>query len=223
MDRSFTLEELVGPLSATEAKGAPSQIWLRGDPSVITKGLCVAIVGSREASPAGLKRAEVAAQIAVQLGYSVISGLAVGIDKAAHRAAMIAKGRTAAVLGTPLSDVYPKEHAELHRYIGQKHLLISQFAEGTKTDSAHFPARNRLMALLSHCSIVVEAQDASGTLSHAKEALRLKRPLFIMASNFEDKSLKWPMEFEKKGAFRVSTAAELRARLALIAKDLESV
>lgn len=149
----------------------------------------------------------------VDASIVVVSGLAEGIDTAAHRAAIRRGGRTIAVLGTPLDRTYPASNAELQAEIGREHLLVSQFPNGAQIQRASFVMRNRTMALISDASVIVEAGEGSGTLSQGWEALRLGRPLFIMKSVVENAELQWPGEMLDYGARVLSEPAELLALL----------
>ncbi|NJK33157.1 MAG: DNA-processing protein DprA [Deltaproteobacteria bacterium] len=206
--------EVLGPLTPAECRFAPSSVWLAGDPGLLgNQQLRVAVVGSREASSEGLRRAaKLAAQLA-HLGIVVVSGLAAGVDGAAHNAALEAGGRTIGVIGTPLTLAYPRAHAALQECIYREHLLVSQFAPHRRGHPSDFVRRNRLMALLSHASVVVEAGDSSGTLSQAAETVRLGRPLFIMRSTAERVDLEWPRRFLDKGAIVLESVEQLAARL----------
>lgn len=155
----------------------------------------VSVIGARDVSEAGMKRAHKVARELASAGVVVTSGLAKGVDGAAHRGAMSVGGDTVAVIGTPLNKAYPAEHIELQEEIWLEHLLVSQFAPGQKTWPSDFPKRNRLMAQLTDASIIVEASDSSGTLHQAAECLRLGRWLFIMKSVVEDPRLTWPTKF----------------------------
>lgn len=134
----------------------------------------------------------------------IVSGLAEGIDTAAHTAAIDAGGRTIAVLGTPLDVFYPAGNRNLQSLIMRDHLCISQFPPGTPAQRGNFPMRNRTMALLSDATVIVEAGEKSGSLHQGWEALRLGRPLFLIRSVFSDPSLSWPCEMERYGAMPLS-------------------
>ena len=125
----------------------------------------------------------------------MVSGLAKGIDTEALSAALSAGGAVAAVIGTPLDRAYPIENASLQEHIAAEHLLISQFASGSRTFRSSFPVRNRLMAALSDATVIIEASDTSGTLHQAAECMKLRRWLFIARSVIEDQTLKWPSKF----------------------------
>jgi DNA processing protein len=139
----------------------------------------------------------------------VVSGLAAGVDTAAHTSTICAGGQTIAVLGTPLHVAYPKENRELQTRIMQEHLAVSQFEIGQPTHKTHFPMRNRVMALISDATVIVEASDGSGTIHQGWEAIRLGRPLFIMKSVTEDQSLTWPAKMLSYGALILSSTEEL--------------
>jgi DNA processing protein len=111
----------------------------------------------------------------------VLSGLAAGIDGAAHEAAMHAGGRTIAVIGTSLDQAYPREHASLQARIAREHLVVSPFAAGTPSAPWHFPKRNRLMALLAQATILIEASASSGTRHQVAACASLGRPVFAPA------------------------------------------
>jgi DNA processing protein len=213
--RLVSPEDLLGSLNEIERRNAPEVLYVAGDPAQISDRVRVAIVGSRSASNEGLRRAAKLARFLVSRGAVVVSGLAKGIDAAAHRTAMEASGFTLAVLGTSLDEVYPTEHADLQSQIAREHVLISQFPSGHPTRTSNFPRRNRTMALLCHASVIVEAGESSGTLSQGWEALRLNRPLFIMRSIFEKRDLKWPSEMLDYGAVPLGEPEELRDSLPL--------
>lgn len=185
----------------------------------LTETRCVAVVGSRKPTAEG---AEFAQQIAVALvkkNFSVVSGLAKGIDTAAHTAAIEAGGRTIAVVGTPLDSVYPKENRQLQEDIARDFLLITQvpvlrYAKQNPTlNRLFFPERNVTMSALTEATIIVEAGETSGTLIQARAALHQGRKLFILDSAFRRGDLTWPARFEQQGAIRVRSMNEMLARL----------
>lgn len=183
-------------LSVSEKLFAPARIWAAGDLELLRSGRRVAIVGSRKVSEFGARRAKKVAKQLAERGVTVVSGLAQGVDHAAHEGAIVdGEGRTIAVIGTPLERCYPADHAELQQVIYENHLLLSQFAPGGRTFPSHFIERNRFMALICQASVIVEAGDSSGTLSQAAETQRLGRPLFIMRSVLDNKALAWPEKF----------------------------
>jgi DNA processing protein len=158
---------------------APSVLWARGDLGRLTDLLAspaVAIVGSRRASPYGLEVAEEMGRGLAAAGVTVISGMALGIDGAAHRGALgAADPRTIAVLGGGADVVYPRSHGRLYEEIARLGVVLSEVPPGRRPFRWSFPARNRIMAALSALTVVVEAAEASGSLITAEFATELNR------------------------------------------------
>lgn len=198
--RTFTPEDLLGPLNDVERKNAPEHLFVAGDEALVRCGTRVSIVGSRKSSPEGLRRAKSLAKALVERGVTVVSGLADGIDSAAHEATLAAGGRTIAIIGTPLNEVHPARNRALQERLMQEHLVISQFPQGYPIQPKNFPMRNRTMALLTDATVIVEAGEKSGTLHQGWEALRLGRLLFLMESVATDTKLAWPAEMIRYGA-----------------------
>jgi len=190
-----------------------SNLYLAGDRSLLGQ-TAVAIVGSRKASPDGLRRAAKLARALVERDVVVMSGLAEGIDQAAHHAAIEAGGRTIAVIGTPLDRAYPAAHAALQQEIYERHLLVSPFVPAERTFASSFPLRNRVMARLSRATVIVEAGDTSGSLHQAVECLKVGRALFIAKSVIEGKSATWPERFlGKPGVYVLERIEDLVAEI----------
>jgi DNA processing protein len=181
---------------------------------------CVAIVGTRHASEEGKRRTAKLARLFVADGFTVVSGLARGIDTVAHETAIGAGGFTIAVLGTPLSECYPPENRELQRHIADKHLVISQVPivryskQHYRANRFFFPERNATMSALTEATVIVEAGQTSGTLVQARHALQQRRKLFILDNCFRVPSLTWPARFAEQGAIRVSDYEEIKSHLA---------
>jgi DNA processing protein len=185
----------------------------------LTETRCVSIVGSRAASPEGRRRAQQIARDLVANDFTIVSGLATGIDASAHLAAMHHGGRTIAVIGTPLGDYYPRENRPLQDEIARNHLLISQVPvlryalQSIVHNRLFFPERNVTMSALTEATIIVEASDTSGTLTQARAALHQGRKLFILDSCFQRTDISWPERFAKQGAVRVRTMDDIWAHL----------
>jgi DNA processing protein len=181
---------------------------------------CVAVVGTREPSEEGKRRAVKLTQCLVQDGFTIVSGLAKGIDTIAHRTAIESGGRTLAVIGTPLSHSYPKENRELQRKVADEFLLISQVpayrysTQDWRLNRLFFPERNVTMSALTLGTVIIEAGETSGTLVQARAAIRQGRQLFILDSCFRNPKLTWPSRFEGLGAIRVRDYEDVRQRLA---------
>ena len=192
--------EIIGPLNDFERKHAPEEFFVEGNKALLTEGIRVAVVGSRKASDAGIRRAQTFTEALVRHDITVVSGLAEGVDTAAHETAISMGGKTIAVLGTPLNQAYPAKNKELLETIKRDHLAVSQFPEGYPYKKENFPRRNRTMALISDATVIVEAGEKSGTRHQGWEALRLGRLVFIMQNVAEDQKLTWPGEMIGYGA-----------------------
>lgn len=179
----------------------------------------VAVVGSRKVSEDGKRRTRKLVHHLVNDGYTIVSGLAEGVDTIAHKSAIEFGGKTIAVIGTPLSHSYPKENSDLQNFIADNYLLISQvpfqhyIEHDYRSNRGFFPARNVTMSALTLATIIVEASDTSGTLIQARAALNQGRKLFILESCFHNKSITWPARYEEQGAIRVKDYADIRANL----------
>jgi DNA processing protein len=214
---------VMGGLNEFERRHAPAQLYACGDVSLLEGTARVAVVGSRKASLPGRKRVARLVGALVERDVVIVSGLAAGIDTAAHEATLQRGGRTIAVLGTPLDESHPASNAPLQRRLMEEHLVVTQFPVGHPTLRSNFPRRNRTMALLCHASVIVEAGESSGTLSQGWEALRLNRPLFILKSVFENAELTWPEEMLKYGAQLLQNVEQILEALPLGLPPLEEV
>ncbi|HUZ31452.1 MAG TPA: DNA-processing protein DprA [Xanthobacteraceae bacterium] len=184
----------LGSSGSSEKSDPDYLVHVAGDAALLRRP-CVSVIGTRKATQAGAARARKVARGLVQNGVVIISGLAAGIDTEAMTAAMSGGGRVVGVIGTPLDKAYPASNAELQESVYREHLLVSQFGIGEKVWPSNFPRRNRLMAILSDATVVIEASDTSGTLHQAAECMKLGRWLFIAKSVVEDRSLTWPARF----------------------------
>jgi DNA protecting protein DprA len=166
------------------------------------------VVGTRAPSPEGIKRTIKLVSALVKDGYTIMSGLAKGIDTVAHTTAIEQNGNTIAVIGTPINECYPMENKKLQDKIAKEHLLISQvpFLKYQKQDFRQnryfFPERNKLMSALSKATIIVEAGETSGTLIQAKAAFKQGRHVFILDSCFKNPALSWLAKLEVHVALR---------------------
>lgn len=180
----------------------------------------VAVVGTRRPSSEGIANTARIVKLLVKDGYTVVSGLARGVDSVAHNSAIKAGGRTIAVIGTPLNRVYPKENAALQKFLAERYLVISQVPVFRYSQQSYlrnrtfFPERNKTMSALTEATIIIEAGKTSGTLIQARAALRQGRKLFILESSFRNPDLNWPHQFESEGAIRVRTYEDIRKNLA---------
>jgi DNA processing protein len=159
----------------------PAVLWYRGALDALEAPV-VAVVGSRAASAVALETAARLGEDLAACGITVVSGLARGVDSAAHRGAL-RTGRTIAVLGSGLDRVYPHEHRDLAREIANRGLVISEFAPGTPPLKFHFPLRNRVISGLSRAVVVIEASERSGSLITAACALEQGRDVMAVPGN----------------------------------------
>jgi DNA processing protein len=157
----------------------PPMVWMRGECEVLRRP-CVALVGSRAATPYALGMAARLAADLASAGCVIVSGLARGVDSAAHAAALSARGKTVGVLGCGLDRVYPSEHAELARNMEHAGAVVSEFPAGVPPLPHHFPMRNRIISGLSIGVVVVEAPEKSGALITASAALEQGREVMVV-------------------------------------------
>jgi DNA processing protein len=196
----------------------PLILWARGELDSRDER-SVAVVGTRSASPAGVELArEISGQL-VDAGYVVVSGLAAGIDTAAHTATLDAGGRTIAVVGTGLRHGYPKQSASLQARLAAESAVVSQFEPDQEPRKWTFPMRNAVMSGIARATVVVEATYTSGARMQARLALEHGRPVVLMESLLEHE---WARSYaERPGVYVVAHVAEVVDRLdVLYAPDL---
>jgi DNA processing protein len=205
------------PTKLRDARDPVEVLYFQGTWELV-ETRCVAIVGSRKPSEDGRRRARRLARALVQDDFTVVSGLASGIDTEAHTTAIEAGGRTIAVVGTPLGEYYPPENHALQDRIAREFLLISQvpvfrYAQQTpRFNRLFFPDRNVTMSALTEATVIVEASETSGTLIQARAAIEQRRKLFILESCFHQ-GLSWPAKYEAQGAIRVRDYDDIRGAL----------
>lgn len=207
------------PARLAELSGSPPVLYVRGT-LTDADARAVAIVGTRRASHYGREVAHRFATDLVAAGVTVVSGLALGVDAAAHAAALAAGGRTLAVLGCGPDIIYPPSHRRLAEQIIEQGALISEYFPGTKPDAVNFPARNRWIAGLSLGVLVVEAPARSGALITAELAGELGRDVFAVPGSILSGSSDGCHMLLRDGATLVTTAAELLDDLNLARHEL---
>lgn len=190
-------------------------LYYRGWWDLVDSPKRIAVVGSRNASEEGERRTRRLVRLLVDAGYTIVSGLAKGVDTVVHKTAIARGGNTIAVIGTPITESYPSENRDLQDEIAENHLLISQvpicrYAEQDyRSNRQFFPERNVTMSAISQATVIVEASETSGTLAQARAALRQGRKLFILDSCFQKPDLTWPQHFEAQGAIRVTSVDDI--------------
>jgi DNA processing protein len=175
----------------------------------LTETRCIAVVGTLKPSESAIKRTRQVAHELARRDFTVVSGLAAGIDTEAHTSAIETGGRSIAVIGTPLGVYYPPKNRDLQQRIAEQFLLISQVPvlryskQAVSQNRLFFPERNVTMSALTEATVIVEAGEGSGTLTQARAAMHQGRKLLILNSLFERGDLTWPQNYEKRGAIRV--------------------
>jgi DNA processing protein len=175
--------------------------------------LCVAVVGARRASEYGRRVAHELARDLARAGVTVVSGLAAGIDGAAHRGALEGGGRTIAVLGTGIDRVYPAWHAELAAAIAGRGALVTEFPCGALPLPYHFPRRNRIISGLARATVVVEATEDSGSLVTAQHAVEQNRDVLAVPGRLGSALHHGPHRLIREGARLVRGAEDVLAEL----------
>ena len=184
---------------------------------------CLAIVGSRNPTPQGQINAAQFAQSLGAAGWCVVSGLAMGVDGAAHEGALNAGGYTVAVVGTGLDRVYPRKHLALAHHIAKRGLIVSEFALGTPPLTANFPRRNRLIAGLSQGTLVIEAAPQSGSLITARLAAEQGKEVFAIPGSIHSPLSRGCHLLIKQGAKLVESAQDVLEELPALPGKLQAL
>jgi DNA processing protein len=211
----LTLADDDYPARLLEIADPPAILYLKGRRELLgkTNTAGIAIVGSRNATPVGLQNARVFAHALSDAGMTIVSGMALGIDAAAHRGGMDGAASTIAVVGTGLDLVYPARNRALAHELAEKGLLVSEFALGTPALANNFPRRNRIISGLSRGVLVVEAALASGSLITARQAGEQGRDVFAIPGSIHSPFSKGCHQLIKQGAKLVDDAADILVEL----------
>lgn len=220
--RVLVLGDSAYPESLLNIEDPPPMLYAMGHEAAFMPGaldtlLCVAIVGSRNPTPQGAANAREFGHALAQAGLTVVSGLALGVDGAAHQGALERAGdasiATIAVVGTGLDRVYPKQNAALARQIVNQGLLLSEYPLGTPPMAAHFPQRNRIISGLSLGTLVVEAAMQSGSLITARMALEQGKEVFAIPGSIHSTQSRGCHALIKQGAKLVESAQDVMEEL----------
>lgn len=203
----LTLDDPAYPSQLRTLDAPPPVLYLRGD-SVLLAEPQIAMVGSRNPTPGGVDTAREFASYLAGLGLVITSGLAIGIDGAAHTGAL-ESGRTIAVLGTGPDRVYPAAHRDLARRIAERGALVTEFPPGTGPHASHFPRRNRVISGLSLGTLVVEAAPRSGSLITARYAMEQGREVFAIPGSIHNPLARGCHELIRQGAKLVDSADQV--------------
>ncbi len=206
------------PALLSSTPDPPPLLFYRGDPALLTRP-CVALVGSRKALPGSLTLAKEIASDLSRLGVVVVSGLARGVDGAAHAGALDATeprsiepaptGGTIAVLGAGLDRIYPPEHAGLHARLAEHGLLLTEYGPGVRPYPSHFPQRNRIISGLARAVVVIEAGAQSGSLGTARKALEQGREVLVVPGPVQGGRFAGSHRLLRDGAVLVETASDV--------------
>ncbi len=208
----LVLGDTAWPPSLLQTADPPLLLYVRGNPAALAQP-SIAIVGSRQATAQGRDNARAFAQALGEQGYLVVSGLAQGIDAAAHEGALAGRAGTIAVVGTGLDRSYPPRHADLAARIAAHGAVVSEYAPGTPPLPEHFPQRNRIIAGLTLGTLVVEAALRSGSLITARLASEAGREVFAIPGSIHAPQAKGCHALLKQGAKLVESAEDILEEL----------
>jgi DNA processing protein len=213
---AITLHDPRYPTLLKNIPDPPSILFVHGDPDLLSQWQ-IALVGSRNPTASGRDTAFDFARFLAQGGLTITSGLALGIDAAAHKGALAAQGKTVAVLGTGLDRVYPAKHRDMAHEIASTGALVSEFPLGTAPRAENFPRRNRIISGLSLGTLVVEAALRSGSLITARMALEQGREVFAIPGSIHNPLVKGCHRLIREGAKLVETATDVLEELGPLA------
>ena len=208
--RILTMQDADYPVRLRNIYEPPCLLYVKGHLPVIDEEVAIAMVGTRDATPYGVKTAETLAYEMAKQGALIVSGGAYGIDSAAHRGALRAGAKTIALLGGGIDVVYPKGNEQLYRDIAASGALVSEYPPGTPAAGSHFPVRNRIISGLCLATVVIEAPERSGALITARTALEQGRDVFAVPGPINAK--------ESRGCHRLVANGE--AALAADSSDI---
>ena len=210
----LTLADADYPCALLEIPDPPALLYLHGRCELLARP-AIAVVGSRNATPQGVSNAEQFSRSFSAAGFTIVSGLALGIDAAAHRGGLDRVGSTIAVLGTGADIFYPQHNRALGERIAREGLLISEFPLGTPPRGSNFPRRNRIISGLTRGCLVVEAALASGSLITARFAAEQGRDVFAIPGSIHSPHAKGCHALIKQGAKLVESAQDLLQELGM--------
>lgn len=209
----LTIDHPCYPELLRQISRPPALLYVRGDVGCLSLPQ-IAVVGSRNPSSGGADNAYQFSRHLAANGFAITSGLALGVDGAAHRGALAAKGKTVAVFGTGIDSIYPARHRALaQEIVAEGGALVSEFPLGTRSQAGNFPQRNRLISGLSCGTLVVEAAIQSGSLITARLALQQNREVFAIPGSIHNPLARGCHSLIKQGATLVETGADIVEQL----------
>ena len=212
----LTLGDSLYPTELLQMADPPLMLYVQGDVQALHHPRRLAMVGSRNPTPQGETNAKQFAHALGEAGVCVVSGLALGVDGAAHEGALQAGAPTIAVVGTGLDRVYPKRHLSLAHRIGAQGAIVSEYPLGTPPLAAHFPQRNRIIAGLSQGTLVVEAAVQSGSLITARLAAEQGREVFAIPGSIHSPQARGCHALIRQGAKLVESAQDILEDLRMV-------
>jgi DNA processing protein len=212
INKIVTLADAAYPQSLLQTSDPPSLLYVKGRYPLLNRD-ALAIVGSRSATPQGCASAEAFAKTLSDAGLTIVSGLAIGIDAAAHRGGLAGNSSSIAVVGTGLDIVYPARHRELAHQLAAAGAIVSEFPLGTPARAANFPRRNRIISGLAHGCLVVEAAQQSGSLITARLANDQGKEVFAIPGSIHSPLSKGCHQLIRQGAKLVESAQDILEEL----------
>jgi len=213
----LTLADAAYPKSLLETPDPPPLLYVAGNTELLSSP-ALAVVGSRNATPQGLKNAHAFAHAFSDAGLAIVSGLAIGVDSAAHRGGLEGRASTIAVLGTGIDVTYPRRNGPLADEIRERGALVSEFPLGAGPHAGNFPRRNRLISGLAKGCLVVEAALESGSLITARLAADQGREVFAIPGSIHSPLTKGCHALIKQGAKLVESAQDVLEELGVSAR-----
>jgi DNA processing protein len=208
----LTLADTEYPKQLLEIPDPPALLYVAGNVKLVSSP-ALAVVGSRNATPQGVKNAQSFARAFSEAGFAIVSGLALGVDSAAHRGGLDGRGSTIAVLGTGIDIVYPRRNEQLAQEISSRGALVSEFPLGAPPNAANFPRRNRLISGLARGCLVVEAALDSGSLITARLAAEQGREVLAIPGSIHSPLSRGCHALIKQGAKLVESAQDVLEEL----------
>ncbi len=194
MDHNAMIIEPASPLWPEDVKGVPF-LYLKGDANLLST-VGISVVGTRSPSNRGLTLAREVVDSLGASDFTIISGLAKGIDGVAHIEALVKDFKTIGVIGTSICDVYPPSHEKLQGLVAEHGLLVSQFAPSRSVQRYFFMQRNLLMSQIAHGSFVIEDRDGGGGVKQAQYSEKAGKKVFILRETYDNRTFLWPRKFK---------------------------
>ena len=199
-----------------EIPDPPPILYYQGHLTQWNERNTVAIVGTRSATPYGRRWTKKLVTALASRGFTIISGMAEGIDGEAHKACLEVGGQTVAVVGTGVDRIYPSKHKSLYEQIITSGLVVSEYPQGSPPDKTHFPARNRIIAGLSRVTLVIEAPERSGALITAYQANEYGRDVYALPNSLDVNEAKGCLKLLGKGAHAILGVDELMESMGML-------